>query len=81
MIIISPLIFPLTFILRGTGEGEWFFCKVVFDFREAHFALYKFACNDEKIPNMGTGTVCIKILEFCFEWFLRRTKLNELYLS
>jgi lipopolysaccharide/colanic/teichoic acid biosynthesis glycosyltransferase len=80
LILLSPLLLPLMFILRVTGEGEIFFPQKRVGRGGKDFKLYKFATMLKDSPNMGTGTVTVKndprILPM--GGFLRKTKINEL---
>ena len=80
LVLLSPLLLPLMFILRVTGEGEIFFPQSRVGRGGKHFKLYKFATMLKDSPNMGTGTVTVKndprILPI--GGFLRKTKVNEL---
>ena len=78
--LLSPLLLPLMFILRVTGEGEIFFPQNRVGRGGKHFKLFKFATMLKDSPNMGTGTVTVKndprVLPM--GGFLRKTKINEL---
>lgn len=80
LILLSPLLLPLMFILRCTGEGEIFFLQDRVGRGGRHFKLYKFATMLKDSPNMATGTVTVKndprVLPVGA--FLRKTKINEL---
>ena len=80
LVLLSPLLLPLMFILRVTGEGEFFFPQNRVGRGGKHFKLYKFATMLKDSPNMGTGTVTVKndprVLPV--GRFLRKTKINEL---
>ena len=80
LVLLSPLLLPLMFILRVTGEGEIFFPQIRVGRCGKHFKLYKFATMLKDSPNMGTGTVTVKddprVLPI--GRFLRKTKINEL---
>lgn len=80
LVLLSPLLLPLIFILRVTGEGEIFFPQKRVGRGGKDFKLYKFATMLKDSPNMGTGTVTVKndprILPI--GGFLRKTKINEL---
>ena len=80
LILLSPLLLPLIFILRVTGEGEIFFLQNRVGRGGKDFKLYKFATMLKDSPNMGTGTVTVKndprVLPIGI--FLRKTKINEL---
>ena len=80
LVLLSPLLLPLMFILRVTGEGEIFFPQSRVGRGGKDFKLYKFATMLKDSPNMGTGTVTVKndprVLPM--GGFLRKTKINEL---
>jgi len=80
LVLLSPLLLPLIFILRVTGEGEIFFLQNRVGRGGKHFKLFKFATMLKDSPSMGTGTVTVKndprILPMGS--FLRKTKINEL---
>ena len=80
LVLLSPLLLPLMFILRVTGEGEIFFLQARVGQRGKHFKLYKFATMLKDSPNMGTGTVTVKNDPRVLPMgrFLRKTKINEL---
>lgn len=78
--VLSPLLLPLIFILRLTGEGEVFFLQNRVGRWGKNFKLYKFATMVKDSPNIGTGTITVqndpRILPIGS--FLRKTKINEL---
>ncbi len=80
LVLLSPFLLPLMFILRVTGEGEIFFLQSRVGRGGKHFKLYKFATMLKDSPSMGTGTVTVKndprVLPI--GGFLRKTKINEL---
>jgi lipopolysaccharide/colanic/teichoic acid biosynthesis glycosyltransferase len=80
LVLFSPLLLPLMFILRVTGEGEIFFPQNRVGREGKNFKLYKFATMLKDSPNIGTGTVTVKndprVLPL--GGVLRRTKINEL---
>lgn len=80
LVLLSPLLLPLMFILRVTGEGEIFFLQIRVGRGGKDFKLYKFATMLKDSPKIGTGTVTVKndprILPI--GGFLRKTKINEL---
>lgn len=80
LILLSPLLLPLMFILRVTGEGEIFFLQNRVGQGGKYFKLYKFATMLKDSPNMGTGTVTVKNDPRVLPMgrFLRKTKINEL---
>ena len=80
ILVLLPLIIPILFILRFTGEGEVFFLQERIGMNGKKFKLIKFATMLKDSPNMGTKTITMKedfrILPF--GKFLRKTKINEL---
>ena len=80
LVLLSPLLLPLMFILRVTGEGEIFFLQSRVGRGGNDFKLYKFATMLKDSPNIGTGTVTMRgdprVLPV--GTFLRKTKINEL---
>ena len=80
LLVLSPLLLPIAFLLRLTGEGEVFFLQSRVGKGGKAFQLYKFATMLKASPNLGTGTVTVKndprILPM--GQFLRNTKINEL---
>jgi lipopolysaccharide/colanic/teichoic acid biosynthesis glycosyltransferase len=80
LVLLSPLLLPLMFILRVSGEGEIFFPQNRVGRGGKHFKLFKFATMLKDSPSIGTGTVTVKndprVLPM--GGFLRKTKINEL---
>lgn len=80
LLILAPLLIPLSIALRLTGEGEIFFKQQRVGRNGKMFSLYKFATMLKDSPNTGTGTVTVKddprVLPL--GKFLRKTKINEL---
>jgi lipopolysaccharide/colanic/teichoic acid biosynthesis glycosyltransferase len=80
LLILSPLLIPITIILRLSGEGEVFFIQQRVGKNGKMFGLLKFATMLKNSPNLGTGTVTVKndprVLPV--GRFLRKTKINEL---
>jgi len=80
LLVLAPLLLPITLILRFTGEGEVFYVQQRVGKNREFFGLYKFATMLKNSPNMSTGTVTVKddprVLPV--GRFLRKTKLNEL---
>ena len=54
LVLLSPLLLPLIFILRVTGEGEIFFTQSRVGRGGKPFKLYKFATMLKDSPNMAT---------------------------
>lgn len=80
LLVLAPLLIPISLILRFTGEGEIFYVQQRVGKGGRHFGLLKFATMLKNSPNMTTGTVTVKddprILPLGH--FLRKTKINEL---
>ena len=80
LVLLSPLLLPLMFILRVTGEGEIFFPQNRVGRGGDDFKLYKFATMLKDSPNIGAGTLTVKndprVLPM--GGLLRKTKINEL---
>ncbi len=80
LIVLSPLLIPIIFLLKVTGEGEIFFLQERIGKDGKIFKLIKFATMLKNSPNIGTGTITMKgdprILTI--GKYLRKTKLNEL---
>jgi lipopolysaccharide/colanic/teichoic acid biosynthesis glycosyltransferase len=80
LIALSPLLIPLIFILRFTGEGAVFFKGARVGKDRKVFQILKFATMLKDSPNMGTGTLTIgndpRILPV--GKVLRKLKINEL---
>jgi len=80
LILLSPLLIPIMFILKFTGEGEIFFLQERVGQNRKMFKLFKFATMLKDSPSMGTGTVTMKNDPRVLPAgkFLRKTKINEL---
>lgn len=80
LIFLSPLLLPVTILLRFTGEGEIFFLQDRIGYKGRMFKLYKFATMVKDSPNIGTGTVTMKDDPRVLPAgkFLRKSKINEL---
>lgn len=80
LLILTPLLLPVIFILKLTGERKVFFRQVRVGRYQKKIKIYKFATMLENSPHMGTGTITMKddprILPF--GKYLRKTKINEL---
>jgi lipopolysaccharide/colanic/teichoic acid biosynthesis glycosyltransferase len=80
LVILSPLLIPISVLLRMTGEGEILYLQERIGKGGRPFKLYKFATMLKNSPSLGTGTVTVKndprILPA--GKFLRKTKINEL---
>jgi lipopolysaccharide/colanic/teichoic acid biosynthesis glycosyltransferase len=80
LIVLSPLLVPIVFILKLSGEGEIFFVQERIGKGGETFKLFKFATMLKNSPNIGTGTVTMKSDPRVLPVgkFLRKTKINEL---
>jgi lipopolysaccharide/colanic/teichoic acid biosynthesis glycosyltransferase len=80
LVMLSPLLIPIIFLLKFSGEGEIFFPQERVGKKREIFKLYKFATMLKNSPSTGTGTVTIKndprVLPVGV--FLRKSKVNEL---
>ena len=80
LLMFSPLLVPIVFILRWSGEGKIFFLQERIGRNGEVFKLYKFVTMLKDSPNIGSGTVTMKddprVLPV--GKFLRKTKINEL---
>ena len=80
LMVLSPLLVPIAIALRCTGEGEVFYVQERVGLGGKAFGLYKFATMLKNSPNIGTGTVTLKLDPRVLPLgrFLRKTKINEL---
>ena len=80
LLFLSPLLLPISLLLRTTGEGKIFFNQERIGKSANVFGIKKFATMLEDSPNQGSGTITIKndprILPM--GKILRKTKINEL---
>jgi lipopolysaccharide/colanic/teichoic acid biosynthesis glycosyltransferase len=80
IIFLSPLLLPVIFILKITGEGEIFYVQKRIGKHGSEFGLLKFATMLKDSPNIGAGEITIhndpRVLPL--GKILRKTKLNEL---
>lgn len=80
LLVLSPLLLPITIALRLSGEGEIFYVQQRIGRGGRSFGLYKFATMLKNSPSIGTGTVTLKNDPRVLPMgkFLRKTKINEL---
>lgn len=80
LVILCPLLLPVAFILRFTGEGEVFYVQERIGLHERPFGLFKFATMLKNSPHIGTGTITVRndprVLPV--GRILRKAKVNEL---
>jgi lipopolysaccharide/colanic/teichoic acid biosynthesis glycosyltransferase len=80
LLILSPLLLPIAFALRLTGEGYIFYRQRRIGFKNQYFDILKFATMLKNSPNMGTGSITLRNDPRLLPMgkFLRKTKINEL---
>lgn len=80
LLLLSPLLLPIIFLLRITGEGEVFYRQKRVGHKNGHFGIWKFATMLKNSPNMGTGSLTLRNDPRVTPMggFLRKTKINEL---
>jgi lipopolysaccharide/colanic/teichoic acid biosynthesis glycosyltransferase len=80
LIILSPLLIPISIVLKLSGEGEIFYFQERIGYKNSIFNIWKFATMLKNSPNMGTADITVRndprILPIGN--FLRKTKINEL---
>jgi len=80
IVFLSPLLLPIAWILKATGEGEVFYTQSRIGKNGSAFDLLKFATMLKDSPNIGSGEITIKndprVLPI--GKFLRKSKINEL---
>ena len=80
LIILSPLLIPVCFLLKLTGEGEIFYTQERIGIYGNKFKLLKFATMLKNSPNIGSGELTLindpRVLPV--GKFLRKSKINEL---
>ncbi len=80
LLILSPLLLIIIFILLFTGENEVFYLQERLGHYNSKFKIIKFVTMIKNSPNIGTGSITIKddprVLPI--GKFLRKSKINEL---
>ena len=80
LILVSPIIVLVVFVLRFSGEGEIFLGNSELEKNGKRIKILKFVTMVKDSPYIGTGTVTLKddprVLPF--GKILRKTKINEL---
>ena len=80
IILLSPLLVPICWLLKITGEGEVFYKQTRIGKAGSSFGLIKFATMLKDSPSIGSGEITIKndprVLPL--GKFLRKSKINEL---
>lgn len=80
LIILSPLLLPIIFLLKITSEGEVFYFQERIGFNNRPFKIYKFATMLKNSSKMKGGYITLKNdprITF-MGGFLRKSKINEL---
>jgi lipopolysaccharide/colanic/teichoic acid biosynthesis glycosyltransferase len=80
LLVLSPLLVPITVILRCTGEGYVFYKQKRLGYKNRYFDILKFATMLRNSPNMGTGMITLRNDPRLLPMgkFLRKSKINEL---
>lgn len=80
LVILSPLLVPISIILRFTGEKEVFFFQKRIGYRNREFNIWKFATMLKNSPAIGTGEITLRNDPRVTRMgkLLRITKINEL---
>lgn len=80
IIILLPLLLPITVLLLLTGERKVFYLQERVGFKNSLFSIYKFATMLFNSPNMPGGLITLKKDPRLtpLGGFLRTTKINEL---
>ena len=80
LIILSPILLPIIFLLKLTGEHEVFFFQQRIGFKNKNFDIWKFATMLKNSPNIGTGEITLRNDPRVTKMgkVLRITKINEL---
>jgi len=80
IIILAPILLPISIILRFSAEGYVFYYQERIGLKRKTFKIIKFATMLKDSPNLGTGSITLT-----GDWrvtkpgkFLRKTKINEL---
>jgi lipopolysaccharide/colanic/teichoic acid biosynthesis glycosyltransferase len=80
LLLLSPLLIPISILLKITGEGEIFYIQKRVGKNGKIFGLYKFATMLKNSPNIGAGELTLRndprVLPV--GKFLRKSKINEL---
>lgn len=80
LLVLAPLLLPITLLLRFHAEGEVFYKQKRVGFKNRFFGIWKFATMMKNSPNMGTGSLTVRNdprVTPMGKW-LRMTKINEL---
>ena len=80
LILLSPFLLPIIFLLRITGEGYIFYFQKRIGYKGIPFDIWKFATMLKDSPNMGAGTLTLRNDPRVTPMgkYLCKSKLNEL---
>ena len=80
IILLIPILVPIAWVLKITGEGEVFYKQTRVGKNGISFGLIKFATMLKDSPNIGSGEITIKNDSRVLPLgkFLRKSKINEL---
>lgn len=80
LLILLPLLLPISILLRFSGEGEVFYLQERIGYKNSKFKIWKFATMLKNSLEMGTGSITLEndFRVTRFGKFLRKTKINEL---
>jgi lipopolysaccharide/colanic/teichoic acid biosynthesis glycosyltransferase len=80
LILLAPLLIPLSVALKLTGEGYIFYLQDRVGYKNRIFKIYKFATMLKDSPNMAGGLITVRNDPRLtpLGGFLRSTKINEL---
>ena len=80
IIIVSPILIFIFFLLKFTGEGEVFYLQERVGYKNRIFLIYKFVTMIKNSPNIGNGDVTLRNDPRVTKVgkYLRKFKLNEL---
>ena len=80
LLVLSPLLIPVTIALKLTGEGYVFYLQERVGYKNRRFKMYKFATMLKDSPNLPGGVITTKNDPRLTPMggFLRKTKINEL---
>ena len=59
LIVLSPILIPITFILRFSAEGYVFYYQERIGYKQKKFKIIKFATMLKDSPNLGTGVITL----------------------
>ena len=80
LVILLPILLPISIILILTGEGEVFYLQERIGLNNSRFYIFKFATMLKNSLNMGSGSITLKddFRVTKVGKYLRKSKINEL---